>query len=470
MNKLEDWIYTPYFTSFKPSMEGSYEDSWQEELKPYPAERLRQDREYALEILNFINSADLKTVENPLLWKICRAYLNLMTENYSASINEISTLLKDRNLSNPVVRQLKILKALALSSGSKNGNLPDEIKPVLMKEFGMANNKLIFAVARELEFKGNTTDAAILLSKLNERVDIKNYDTYWRTGIYWRTPSHFYTMMVNYYDDYFFYLDASYTTKQISDLISDLKENNKNDDFDKWKYSVIKNDIPRLYDMLGTKYLRQDNLQSALDNFEKVDDSLWSSKYYPYKDYLNSNPFSPNFYNQHKKNRDDTVQFTKVGVTKRLIEYLKKAEDTKNKDRDYYYFLAANCYFNMSEYGNSWLMKRYYWTVWLHETLFEDDDDYFKCKLAIKYYLKAKEVSKSKKFKALCTRMAGRCDDYRFDFINREKSSDTNYELYVESRRNQNQYYNDLKSQHSIFYNDLISNCETMEKFFAERK
>ena len=123
--------------------------------------------------------------------------------------------------------------------------------------------------------------------------------------------------------------------------------------FDTWKYSLIQKDLPRLSDLLGTKYIRKNQLHNALQAFTKVEDSLWTSKHYPYKTYLNANPFYTNMYNEHKPTKADTIKYNKESITRTLITYLEKANNPKNKKRDYYYFLVANCYLNMSHHGNS---------------------------------------------------------------------------------------------------------------------
>ena len=453
VNKLEDWIYTPYYTSFNPSLV-----SWDDYRNSYPASRITEDRKYAGELLTFVSSVDISKVENPGLWNIAKAYLSYMTLDYKASCNEIKELqnkkIKDQKINN----WLDMLKVLCITADQKDAVIRDDVKPVIMREFAASNNKFIFALARELEYRGNTTDAAILLSKLKARTDNNYYDGYYRNGIYWRTKANHFTLYVNYYEDYFFYLDAQYSPKEVHDLIVSIEHNRGNNAFDLWEYSVIKNEIPRLYDLLGTKYLRINDLKSALTEFKNVNDTLWTSDSYSYRKYLNANPFYTNLFNEHQKTVADTVHFNKAELTSRLIDYLNKANDVTTKNRDFYYFLSANCYFNMTEYGNSWLMKRYYWSSNLHLTQLEDDDDYFNCTLAKSYYLKAKDASRSKKFAALCLRMAGRCESYKISLGRR-------YD-YSKTERPENIYYKNLKNEFTSYYDDLMGNCESFDRYF----
>lgn len=458
INKLEDWIYTPYYTSFDPSLE-----PWEYEKKAYPVERIVDDRRYANDLLGFVKAADLKKIENPELWRFAKAYLSYMAEDYPSSLNEINVLQKQVVSDLKLSRQLMVLKAICLTAAQKGKCvIPEEIKPVLINEFASGNFKLIFAVARELEFKGNTTDAAALLSKFKLRPVDYGDEAYWRNGIYWKPKPAKKTLFVDYYDDYFFYLDAQYSAGQIKSLIADVEASEKSDPFVSWKYEVLLKGKDRLYDLLGTKQMRKNELNLALSSFEKVTDTLWVSKYYPYSTYLGANPFYANMYSEHQKTVGDTIRYNKVGIVRTLRSYLVKAEDMQVKNRDYYYFQVANCYLNMTQYGNSWMMKRYYWTVNPQNSDFEDNDDYYNCTLARKYYLKAKEVSTNKQFAALCLRMAGRCENHR---IRHQMNPDEPNQPQVE-----NAYYEDLKKEYPSFYNDLISNCESFNRYYESGK
>jgi hypothetical protein len=461
VNKLEDWIYTPYYTNFTPSLEES--GYWRGDQKPYPESRIKEDQSYAENLLSFVNSVNINKVENPVLWQTVKSYLSYMTKKYDTALNEIGSL-RSTIVDNPkLIRVLNVLKALCITAKQNdNATIQDEIKPIIIQEFDAGNYKFIFALARELEFRGNTTDAAILMSKFRSRVDREPEEGYWRNGIYWRTEKKHYTLFVDYYDDYFFYLDAQYTTKQLSDLIENVNYGiGRNDSFSKWEYTVIKKDVSRLYDLMGTKYIRANELPSALNSFKKVNDTLWTSRFCPYRIYLNANPFYTNFFNEHSRTDADTVHYNKASLTDKLIDYLNKADNAANNDRDYYYFLVANCYFNMTQYGNSWLMKRYFWTSYIHDTGLEDDEDYFNCTLAKQYYLKAKEETKSKSFAALCLRMAGRCEKYRL--------LNTGNRYQYPRTLPENKYYKNLKDDYPDFYNELIGNCQSFEKYFNSR-
>ena len=454
INKLEDWIYTPYYTYFQPSIQSTpyYYDRYDLEIKDYSkyaVSRVEKERQYAERLLQFISSINLSKVENPQLIKTVKAYLQLMTNQHVSCLNTIKTI--PRN-----VLPARLIQALCLvSMHSGNNNIPVQIRELIMQQGELKNNKFLFAVARELEYKGNTTEAALLYSKLDYIND------YWdNKNMYWRTNKNHNTLLLDFYENYFFYMDAQYNTNQMEVLIGNIQQNTnkKKNNFEQWLYNDINADIDRLYDLLGTKYIRLNKLNEAYNVFKLVNDTVWSSSAYYYKDYLDANPFYTNFYNEHQKTKADTISFTKTTITATLVNYLKKADDVNNPKRDYYYFLAANCYFNMTQYGNSWMMKRYFWTGNQTKTGLADDKEYFQANLARQYYLKAKTVTKQPQFAALCLRMAGRCEQYR--------QIDLNIDLDLED----NKYSKELKITHPDDFENLISNCYSFDKYFALRR
>lgn len=453
INKLEDWIYTPYYTYFEPSVQSIYSafnyDSEIKDRSKFALVHLERDKQYAEKLLQFVSSLNSSKIKDPQLIKTVKAYLQLMTNQYAACLNTIKTIPQ-------LVLPAQIIKALCMVSMQTGNNckIPGQIKSLIMQQAQVSNNKFLFAIAREVEYKGNTTEAALLYSKLNSGDD-------WKNRMYWRTKKNYNTLWLDFYEDYFFYLDAEYNTSQTKDLIASINnynETRKKNSFDEWAYSNVRKDIGRLNDLLGTKYIRLNKLNEAYTAFKQVDDSVWSSPDYYYETYLDANPFYTNFYTEHQSTKADTVSFTKTGITARLIDYLQKADDKNNPKRDYYYFLAANCYFNMTHHGNSWMMKRYYWSSYEAGSHLPDDKEYHQANLARQYYLKAKTVTKHPQFAALCLRMAGRCEKYR------------QWDINIDTDSTENKYYKEIKTKYPDDFENLMSNCYSFDKYFAMRQ
>jgi hypothetical protein len=466
INKLEDWIYTPYYTYFTPSVELTptvYPDA---DPSKTSLKRVDSDRVYATHLLEFINLVNINKTSDPLLWNTAKAYLYCMTNKYDAALVQIKQVQKLIKKGSDLYTQLELIKALSLTAKQTPGNvvIPSEVKKVLLDQYHKSNYRFIFAIARELEYKGNTTQAALLFSKINDGMDASFGEGEGSNAVYWRTKKNYYTRYIDIYSNCFDYIEAQYTPDQTQQLINSIASNKATDSFSVWEYSNVKNSVSHLYDLLGTKYIRKNNLPNALTAFKKVNDTLWKSSLYDYKP-LNANPFYTNFYNEHELVAADSIHFTKTSITQTLINYLNKANDVNNKDRDYYYFLVANCYLNMTEYGNSWMMRRYAWTSAIYASHLEDDDEYYNCTLAKTYYFKAKQFTTNEKFAALCLRMVGRCEKYKLLSTAGLKNQ------YIEDTTlfRSNKYYAQLKKDYPQDYDELISNCESFNKYFATR-
>lgn len=420
MNKIDDWVFTPYYTLFHPSME----DNWNYETTEYSIsailKRIQSDRLYAAKVLNFVNGVDLSKVNDAIFWKSCKAHLLFVTQNYSESLAVINQIEKEDSKKEAVYNQLQIIKALSLAASQQYGKaiITNTIKPILLKN--KDNKQFLFAIGRELEMKGNSTDAALLFSKLNDEKEEMKY----QFDVFWKTKKSLKGSYQDYFNNYFDYVDRMYKPSQLEDLINDIEINSTaTDSFSVWKYSLLRKQKSNLFDLLGTMYIRQNKLEKAAASFEKVEKDYWISYY----DCLwerkrsnglvfDSNPFfefkwSPDFIK-----KKEGFQLNKLTVTQHLIQYLNKANNPKEKNRDYYYFLVANCYYNMSEYGNSWMMRRYGISNYDVEPFPEDEEEFRESNFSDYYYDQAAKYAKTPEFKALCLRLGNQFGKLKKEF------------------------------------------------------
>lgn len=454
INKLEDWILTPYYSEFEPSLSQEY---FEREAYFSFRKRIANDRKYAAELVDWMNKQEIKDPAKQAWWKSMQAYVHFLSGGNENLKTARKMLVSEGDKS--LVRFNNMLSALiAFELAESPGLDGPQIQQLIRREADLGNDKFLFALGRELEYKGNTTDAAYLFSKINQGAEWENYT-------FWRSSELHNTLFLDFYEHYFFYLDAQYTPEQLSALIRDIKMNTTSD-FDQWKKRGIKNDLPRLYDLLGTKYLRQNKLQPALKAYEQVNDSLWKSKHYYYRDYLDANPFYTDFYSEHRPTEGDTVRYTKPEVIRQLIYYTDQVDKKTGREKAYYHFQVANCYFNMTQYGNSWMMRRYFWTSQATHTGLEDDGEYFQCRLAQKHYLEAAHCTKTDEIGSLALRMAGRCEKYRLYDLHRDYEGE-DYEAFIFSK---NKYYQKLKHDYPEHYEPLISNCETFKTYYRKLK
>lgn len=476
INKIEDWVFTPYYSLFSPSIEtnswNSDEISIQNILK-----RVEKDRTYAVKVLEFVNKVDLNKINDSQFWKTCKAYLLFITKDHSKSLALIGELENSIKKSDLLYNQLQMLKALVTVANQKNGEafISPQLQLIILKNKSF--NKFIFAIGRELEYKGNTTDAALLYSKIHDNEVTEGHDYY--EVAYWKTIKNKGYTYSDFYSDYFDYIDVMYTPQQVEQLINDVRFNaTKKDEFSLWKYSLLKKQLSELYDLVGTKYIRQNKLSKALLNFKKVNVSFWNERYSAWErnnyNWDGSNVFDKNPFYELKYTPSfipikDTIHLTKTSITSQLIKYIELANDKNEKDRDYYYFLVANCYYNMTQHGNAWMMRRYLWSSNGNHSILEDESEYFECNLAKKYYTLAKVNAKTEKFKALCMRMITRCERNRLEYLYpyTYDSKIADYGAYILSK---NKYYSDLKNDYSADYIKLTSDCSYFEDYFRGRR
>ena len=456
ISKLEDWLHTPLYTNFNPAISGySIENNGHKLLD----DRILDDKSYLTWLLKFVRQVRLEEVNNPVIWNLTETYLNFLDNNYAATLEKISSIRSaSENINIVVENQLDMLESLSLVSIASNrkGEISQTIKQMILEEEEKGNWSFLFALARRAEFKGNTTDAAIILSKLN------NYSKNNTKSISWRTNAGHQTLWSDVYDDYYFYLDAQYSPVQMEELIHSIQKVSSKDKSEVKYFEPIKMDELKLKELLATKYLRRNQLDKALAIYETIGNDFWFSEESKFKRHLNKNPFHISFINENYSVFIDSTQFTKTSITRQLIDFIENGNDKKNKDKDLYNFLAANCYFNMSQYGNSWMMRRYYWTSYIQPSKLIDDDEYYKLKTAKAYYLKAASMAKSEKFEALCYRLAGRCEDYQLQIEHKGQS--------WEDRRKKNAQYDMLEKKHGEYYEELISSCLFFDRFVNSRQ
>jgi hypothetical protein len=473
VNKLEDWILTPTYTRFFPA--AGYQTYYVENQKEddYLSKRIVEDKKYASELYKILKR--VKENDGSDKSTLLSIYLSFLIGNYQETI-QLSNNLKQFKENNQLFEQANYIRALALTANQKqNFVILAEVEPILDTAIARQNILFVFALGRELEAKGNTTLAALCYWKIEDMqktmpelplVDGGAALTY----VSWKAKKRNQNLGSDYYYEYFHYLDAEYSAISIQNLITFFESNEKMGKYLTEFCKGFESELPRLHDLIGTKYMRTNDLSKAELYFSKAGEKYYENDVFA--KYLASNPFYTNMYNEHGKVEQDNRVYSKIGIVKALNEWIKKSKNETNSAKDVASFTVANCYLNMTQYGNSWMMKRYFWTSNANETQLEDDEEYFKCLKAKEYYLKAASQTKRVKFKALCIRMAGRCESYKLwretDFTALESSGeDVDYNAHIFKK---NKFYQQIKKEHSGYYDDLISNCLSFEDYYSSTK
>lgn len=454
MNKLEDWILTPQYSLFEPSTRSDY---WENNNARRILERVKADRVYAKELLDYVNTVNVLKTDNPGLVLLAKAYIAFLAKEDAQAVAALRSAESAIGKDDPLVKPLQLVKGMVLTAAQPYGKavIPDEVKPVLLEQFKKGNHKYIFGIGRELEEKGNSTLAALLFSRSAD----ENYDN-WEETVHWKANNNVTTMYSDYYWEYLTYMDAAYTIPQMQHLIDDVNAFRGGDAFSKWLYAETATKKHELYRILGTKYMREGRYAVARDVFAKID---------PKHDFIfDENPFykikgTPEFTADYNKKQKVNRSY----IMDNLIKVLAKADNPAEKDRDYYYFLAANCYYNMSFYGSAWNMSRRFMSSTQVQTGLPDDPDYFGARTAMKYYTLAYQNAKTPKFRALCLRMMEQCEDHRLHYEHDRNGWSYNYRYGL--KIGPNKYDRQLKKEYGNYYEDLKSNCTAFKDYFAAR-
>ena len=455
INKLEDWIYTPYYSNYLPSIleQNYYWNNTQDKITTEVLrERSEKDRLYAKEMLDFINKTDFSKVNNPVLWKSAQIQLLFMTRQFNECVAKADDFLK-KHSGEKISEEVDQIKALCLTANQSFGKaiVKDEVKPIFQKY--RSNSRFVFAMGRELEFLGNLPDAMAMISSINKDNQYSMYSE-GLSGVEWKGNRLKTTDNMSYFYEYFDYLDFVYSANQLQIVVN--KINSKIEvGFEKDLYQYLLKDKNYLTDLLGTKYLRENQLNKALATFRSLPKKYWNDNYNPwerdrYNDWLSfdANPFYSFKYTDEFIPHKEKYIVTKLSVTEHLVSYLNKANDPKNPDRDYYYFLIGNCFLNMTDIGNSWMMRRYEsrtsYSDGYYDDSYVDEKEYRTRLLSQHYYQLAHNQAKTEKFKALCIRMIDYAEiGHVADFTRLKK-----------------QYPNDLD----------VSSCINLESYFKARR
>ena len=451
INKIEDWVYTPYYTNYLPSVEGisSYwNDSEEQNTTQTLRLRSESDRLYANEVLQFIQALSMDTLENKVVWKASEIQLLFMTRNYQQCLAKINQFQKKYE-SEKVWEQIEKIKALCITSNQAFGKavLKPEIESLILKY--KKDERFIFALGRELEFRGNLTDGIALLSLCVLRDHYSGDDLEWRGNRL--KNSNYMEVFYNYFD----YLDFVYDANDLQKVVNRIPSKSKTD-FQRMLYQNLNADYGYLKDLLGTKYIREERFQEALTTFQSIGETYWQENYNAWErgrfgdNYtFDTNPFYRLRYTDSFIENKEPFLVNKLSVTEHLIKFLERANNSQENDRDYYYFLVANCYYNMSDSGNSWMMRRYssyesYGQNYSNES-YIDEREYRQNLKAKAYYKLAYKHAKTDKFKALCFRM--------IDYV--EGNYPNKFQL--------------VKNEFPQYYKDL-SNCDNLNDYFKARR
>lgn len=275
-------------------------------------------------------------------------------------------------------------------------------------------------------------------------------------------------------------LHNSTSIAQAEDLIQ-INNSSTLNAFEKYlvkKAAFNKND---LYDAAGTAQLRQYKFNEALKWFSKIPSSYYKEE--PYNIFMVANPFADLILDTHAPTKQDTVTYTKQQFTQKMIFLDMQATTTLDREQKAkaYYELAKG-YYNMSYWGNSWMLVQYGWST--VESYYKDpsynirvdNKDYYEVKKAREYYLKALAQTLQKDFQARCIFMAAKCDQKVFGLPSYyyepdEKKKGLTYRNWLINFDKRNSSFTLLQKNFNStpFYKEAFNTCSYLSDFVQKR-
>jgi len=458
INKVEHKTMTTNYLNFHGTQWEYYSDEDDNEASML-RNTIDDARENASYLNEFMESIAAKRKTNTTWWTIMAEY-----SKYLSRSNEINTqqLLDQSRKSGISAEQRMFLEEfylMALYGQDEDRELMNkDARALLLKQEHYGNAKLLIAIAKELEQHDHPNQSAVVFSIVNQYTN--DYDSY---GV-WRNNAFTTTIDSDYYTDYFQYLDATRSAYEVQQLIHFLDKFTIKDDFERLFYDRIKMESNRLYDMLGTKYVRKDDLKSAYSALMKVNDTLWKSESFAYRQYIREDPFNNDFYwkTDYRHSKELGKNYTKPEILKELMSLIDEVNKSSGSKKAKAAFRVANCYRNMSYYGNAWMMRRYFWSAYPSQKGFEDDEEYYYCKKAQHYYKIAAENATTEEFEVLALNMAGKC--YQYEMIRDiDQYYVSDYDL--EKLDKLNPIYKQIYKNHSDFEH-TVGNCYGYQTMF----
>lgn len=248
-----------------------------------------------------------------------------------------------------------------------------------------------------------------------------------------------------------------------------------------------------LYEMKGTVLLTQYKFKEAKAAFDKSHykpkndgQNRWpmDNMSYMWADYHTAtiaDPFMIHTWDCHDcdyhiadsvlKATGKKITYTKSQFAGRMAELETKATTAQGEDLGQTCFLLANGYYNMSYFGNNWVVTEYpyhsYWFTtyeWLSPKEVDDErkerahfEPFFDCSKAREYYGRALAATHDKEFAARCCFMIAKCD--RNDFYTKGSKGQPDRTWFKKLKGS----YADTK-----FYAQALKECEYFRVYAAK--
>jgi|GEM_PF-4145524 len=454
INKLEDLVLTPHCTGFGPQVGNTFYDPIRRK-NLYTTTAQHMDKWKAC-LANMLASSQ---PHDRFFLNLCMAHTCLIDSRSADARTYLDSADKYPAPDPELMYQYK-LTDLAIkinTTGRLDEKFESETLPTLLwlerNKKHLENSDLVLKQIH------------LFLSKKYEQQGDKAKALMCRTHYQWfyqvdNVPS---AVSFNIDSSMYLYMQESCSGAEVESFVNLLRRKNKSA-FERYYTAPLAVDS-YVYNMAcnaaGSDYMREADYAGGLRMFSLIQDRYWHEDHIGevMNTYMAADPFIAYPEDNHLRSmtiRDSTKRYTKKTMAQRLVRLIR--EDSNKPDS---LIRIADAVYNMSYFGNSWIMTRNCWSA--YDYVFNREDwwwntgtmapryyDYYGCRRARQWYQQAYQRSANKEIKAKALLMMAQCDKNYAYAISQGKyhGSTALFDQFARS-------YADTR-----YYQDLTSTCE----------
>lgn len=380
INKIEDWIWSYDILGFDNVNDHFEFDSKEFHWHNNEYVRINQKRDwsYFQQVLNFAETVYAEGKTDAAFSSLALVHLYNLRGDYAKAQTILSQNTYASNTGyypQSVIEQILITSQLEdiLSDKvkAKLANLLNYIKEERLKKRALDAasdyyshshtiddlGELMVYLSKRYKAQGDIVTAGLLQQNANVYIDEYGY------GFWNDAPIGVDTAKVNPANNYsnIVYFDKYASVEDVYRLIM-LKHKKNKTAFEQFIMPKKWASDDMYYDLIGTKYVREEQYKQALDVFEKMDDNFWATQY-AYADYL---PTTSIFDLGSETAWDKTEKRTYSQTSKKEVlrdivavqEQLETQKLTADQRADLLWKIGK-AQLNMTYYGEFWMMQSY---------------------------------------------------------------------------------------------------------------
>jgi len=435
VNKLEDWIYTPMYTQYPPSVVFSEANSRWGNYNEVREKNLNSDMSYLREFRSFLESClQYLNGDNKDYACLAIAQLYYMDNELDKSMKLLGMLRSNAKpgllIQRDVCLCLLNLKLAPLKTEKTKQQFLKSISSLEQQSIKSPEHyKSLYTLLRLMssayDKSGAKAEAGLLFMK-SERYKLLYNVNGLEEDNDWDITDFPYA--------YLAWFDRHAGLPEIDHLIAMIQSSPKSP-FEKYLCHQKLASLYDYYDLRSCIAFRENKLQETLASLEHIPESYYTSKE-EFRNNLNEDPFMPKGLS-YQYVRNFQYQFSKAKFIRELISLEKDCKED-SKDNPDKLLKLGHAYYNCSWFGNSWMMVSYQSSIYDYQSGISDElfgpnheqkksiqsGNYYKLKLAKAFYSKVLESEANAEQKAMANLMLHICDN---DTYNLERRGDNFY-------------------------------------------